>query len=1011
MSILLREIQQLKELTSRLAESMGGVYGDPFNELATVVAVADPKKLGRVKVEFQDGLVSDWIYVHGSNKGILSSQYIGSTCLIGKANGRSEDAFVLGFINKNNQLEFVGNPVQVPILDEQNRASSPPSNAGDQGLVCNKDNSGRIYIFKTEMYEDLVVCLRRNNQQESIEDKWSWKSLTNGKWVEKGVDPNSIEPITDYSEKVGLPICDASLEGEVHEFTEDRKFRSYSIVCRRVYDDKYSWMPLSTPPVVFRTTLPDCTEKIHGAEYVVDSGRDSELVLCLRYQGEMKWVHHRTRQPLQFEPSEPPPTRSEFLATKKPMEVLATPSPQSFIGGAGTDALSAFTQGISAINPQSPFNNLLPPELKLQINSADLVSDIARSVISKNGNVPIASALAVFSSAIQAGGVIDSNTSAILNNLGAAGEVIANGIKNNQLDAALTTVGQRALSQALYSLPIQERAAYAAYGVGGALGAIDMGVAMGLSQLPPKLSSRISPLLNVGRSLLSSQPVAINDIINSALGVGNNPLSSVANSIFSNYGAMPAGFASGISQLIGGGQFGSVAGVLGNFASLPGFPTIPGMGGIPQLATSGLQLLGLGTQFAGLLGPAGLGLSLFSTLTGIDPLGMLLGGIPGLGGLFGGGPDCPCDPIVCRKTSHGIDSDGTKLLHPCGSVIANSHSSYDPIGNPVENNKNSVAESMGKINTHIGEELCVGNPFDLTEYISKIKRMGEMANMFDSAKFADWPEMWSEMAYTFETIEKGFKRADNNITGIESVERKLIDVQHRFITKLLAGNGSFMSKTLLSIIDTSKAVQDLYLYVKKLDVTKRGGEVGVTPTQSLNIVFENIAKIALLNSATKAEAKFLTDNFTKPADAEWKKLQPGLDLLNLTNVVLGAIPKPTPINFNRCDTIFDKPRVLKDSLESKLNSPVPPQQSSLIEIQLPNQVVNPQRQLLQIAPTPAVSDSFFNPLEELENNFLGSEVSPTRDDSTTTDQLAIKDVLNQIKFTQEKTIDRIPDCD
>ena len=96
------DLRETKDVLARQVESSGGVYADPFNEIGTVVSVSDPKKLGRVKATYQDGGTSDWIYVlGGSNKGLLSAQFIGSPCLIGKANGNSEDAFVLGFFNKS----------------------------------------------------------------------------------------------------------------------------------------------------------------------------------------------------------------------------------------------------------------------------------------------------------------------------------------------------------------------------------------------------------------------------------------------------------------------------------------------------------------------------------------------------------------------------------------------------------------------------------------------------------------------------------------------------------------------------------------------------------------------------------------------------------------------------------------------------------------------------------------------------------------------------------------------
>jgi hypothetical protein len=433
-------------------------------------------------------------------------------------------------------------------------------------------------------------------------------------------------------------------------------------------------------------------------------------------------------------------------------------------------------------------------------------------------------------------------------------------------------------------------------------------------------------------------------------------------------------FAPNVSGSLSQGKYGQVAEVLAGFASLAGFPQIPGAPGIPQLATTGLQLLGAGEDLIELVGVAGLGLNAFEALTGINPLQSMLEGIPGLGGLFGkkSGADCPCDPVACRKTSHAQDSDGNNLLKECGNVVANSHSSYDPTGNPLDNNNNKVAKAIGLANSLIGQELCVGNAVDLTEYIKTVKRMGDMAEKINSAKHADWPELWSELVYTFETIEKGFKRADNNITKVESVERKLIDAQHRVISKMLSGNGSFFSQTLLSIVDTSKAIQDVYNYVKRLDVKKKGKKVGVAPTESLKTVFKNIVKIALLNSTSKKEAAFLLGSMVKPADREWRELKPGLDLLNLTDVVLGVVSNPIPLNFSGCKTSYSKQKVLKDSLESKINSPVPPEPNLAI-----SQIIKPK---------------------------------PSSSPNTNDGSADINNILNQIKFDQQKAIDRQPDC-
>ena len=376
------------------------------------------------------------------------------------------------------------------------------------------------------------------------------------------------------------------------------------------------------------------------------------------------------------------------------------------------------------------------------------------------------------------------------------------------------------------------------------------------------------------------------------------------------------------------------------FANLPGIPGLGGVEGLPQLATSALELVGLGGQFTSFLGPAGIGLSAFSALTGINPVSSILGGIPGLGGLFGGGgSDCPCDP-KCRKTEHGVDSDGNKLLDPCGSVISSNHSSYAPKGDLTDNNNNPLALALDLIPTKIGEELCSQNQWDLTQAIKNVKRLNELADRIEGAKNADWPELWSELTYTFEAIEKGFKFADNNITKVESIERKLIDAQYRLINKLMVGNSSFFSQTLLSIIDTSKAIKDTFNYVKRLDYKKDGGRVGVVPTDSLITVFKNISRIAKLNSKSKAEANFITSSYLKAADKEWKALEPAKDLVDLADFVLGLIPKNLPPTFGKCKTKRDKDKVLKDSLESKLNSPVPPEPSSLFENLLPSNYLN-----------------------------------------------------------------------
>jgi hypothetical protein len=933
------DLREIRDVTTRQVESMGGVYSDPFNEIATVVAVSDPKKLGRVKVTYQDGGTSDWIYVlNGSNKGLLSAQFIGSPCLIGKANGNSEDAFVLGFFNKSTEAGFPGAAYQIATVSEQMDAYRSAASPGDQGLLCNEANSGRLYLFDNEMSgQVLAICKRRDNRQQGEEAVWSWNNLTPGRYVEKGVDPGVPEGTATsatYAGKTGIPKCSRALDGEVVDFSEDRKFRSFQIKCGKDENGEYVWSPLSASPVFFRTTLPPCTERLHGMDAIIDEGLNSQGVKCLRYQGSMKWVNPGKREPIQFHSQDPPPTKEEFIDSRQPIKALAqaaSPASGDFIGKAGGAVISAFSSAIPLLSSSEGFN------------ATELLSSLGRTALAVNAGVSVSALTSQLTSALSNGNVIDDQLATVLNSLGGAGDTIARGLQNGTLDSALQTVGQKSLGQALSAVPPELRSVYASFAAGGALGAIDSVAMLGLSQLPSDISSLLSPALDLGRGLLNGQPLAINDMVNAAVGVGSRSVPDIVSGLVGvagGEGNISRAVVDAARLALQGGSFGEVAGMIGNFVNIPGIPLLGGAVGLPQLATTALELVGLGEQFSGILGSAGIGLDALGALTGSNPVSAILGGLGGLSGLFGGGGDeCPCDP-KCRKTKHSEDSDGSVLLEKCGNVIANSASSYSPDGDPTKNNENAVAKLLDLIPTKLGEDACIPNQFDLTQLIQNVKRLGEMADRLEGAKNADWPELWSELMYTFETIEKTFKQTDNNITKVESVERKLIDAQYRLINKLMVGSDSIVSKTLLSIITTSKAIQDVYTFIAILDATKVGGRAGVFPTQNLVGVFKNITSIAALNAFSKKEALFISEGFLKTADREWRLLEPASGLVDLTSFILGLIPKDLPIAFDKCVTKRDKNKVLNDSLQSKINSPTPPTPESLFSSQLPPSVID-----------------------------------------------------------------------
>lgn len=942
------ELQQIKELTSRTSEAMGGVYSDPFNEIATVLAVSDPKKLGRVKVEYQDGTTSDWVYVLGSGKGLLSAQLIGSSCLVGKAQGNSGDAFVLGFFNKNPNVGSGGAPLQLPMLDEQSGAYRSPQSPGDQGMRCNEGNAGRVYLLQNEINQDAVICMRRNNPQEGGEAVWNWKSLTNSKWVEKGFDPGlQSQSATNYSEKKGIPECNQAMEGDVRDFSEDRRFRTFQIKCCRDENGDYSWKSVSAPRVTPASLLPKCTEKLHGESAVYDDGLNSQLVRCLRYQGEMKWVKSGSREPLQLHRKDPPPTKDEFLNSKKPVEAFKS-DPETgmksgdWVGNSAKEVLQMAAKAIPAALPTTPLGAALKiaGALSGAFDGAKLLTDIAKTVIVNNGTLPVSSLVSQISSSLERAGIIDDTTQAIVKTLGDVGDQLVRGVKNGTVNSALENVGKKALNQSIRALSPEAASVYFGYMAGGIAGAVDATAALKLPFIPDEINDVIKPALSIGANVLRLQPQAVNKVLGGATGQSgsvdlNQTLSTIGTVV-----PMTAALATGVSSLVKSGDLGEVASTLTSFATaLPTMAKFAGGGDLPKLASTALQAIGLGKQFVDVF-KGGISLDAVGKLLGTNPVTGLLAGLTG--GLFkGGGGNCPCDP-KCRKTEHFKDSDGNDLLEKCGNIVANSASAYSPDGDPTKNNENEVAETLGRIATKVGEELCIPNTWDLTEMIKDVKRLGEMADRLDSAKDADWPELWSELVYTFETVEKAFKKTDNNITKVESIERKLIDSQHRLINKLMVGNTSIISQTLLSIVTTSKAIRDVYKYVAKLDATKNGGRAGVTVTDSLATVFENIVKIAKLNGLSKLEANFITQNFLKTADKEWKDLNPAKDLVNLTDFILGLVPKDLPASFDKCLTKNDKNKVLKDSLESRINSPAPALPESLTLSKIPNSVADDQ---------------------------------------------------------------------
>jgi hypothetical protein len=909
---------------ARIIESLGVPFTDPFNEVAIISDVNDPKKLGRVKVIADDGITSHWIRVSGSNKGTLSARFIGSRVLIGKINGRSENMYVIGILNNDPESGVNGMPIQLPLIDESTEVWN---NTTDSGMKCNEGNQGRVYILSNEMNQDVVVCLRRDNPQTGSDPVWAWKSLTNGLWVEKGINPgnSSEEFITQAQEKnPGIPKCDESLLGEIHDFTEDRKFRTTTLQCRRDENGGFTWMPLSAPPVVFKTTLPQCTESVHGMEAILDDGNNSEFLICQRYQGVMRWAKQGRRIVHKFYPLDNPPTRGEFLETFNPIGALEGGADEGGYDWITNDidlALAILDKVISFI-PLTNTDPRLESLLELAnliprnaFNGADVLVEAANEAVRRKSGFPITTIINQIRGELDEFGEITPELSQVLKGLGEAGTVLLEGSKQGTVNDSLLDIGKNTLINSLSV--IEPQSASVLYGLmaGGIWGAVDSATALGLDKLPPETSKYVAPIVDIARELIKEYPKSLGDVLTSSVNGGLKTLvSGELNKLIGSNIVSPQ-LIDKVGNLLSSGSLGEVGKLFNSFSNLKEIATT--FGGLPVLSSTLLGALGVEGSVASLIGTgAGIGLEGLSLLLGeeTNPTALILAGVSGLSSLLSGFTPkggCPCDP-KCRKVSHGRDSDGVELLEKCGALTRNNANAYSPTGFPIPNNIGDVAKSLGLNPTDVGKNLLPGNIRDFSSVISTVSRVKDMAESFYASRNADDAEREAEMAYTFEAIEKSLKVLENNITRVESVEKNLIDSAYNLVKEIVdKPGGAILEKLIIDARENAQAIKDLYGFVKALDIVKKGKSARVNVTPSIQSSFNNIPDLSKLSKKNKKEAAKILSLGVAPAYADWRSMT---DLDSALGAYIDTIPDPFPSE----RTLFDEPRVVSISLESKI---------------------------------------------------------------------------------------------
>jgi hypothetical protein len=841
-------------------------------------------------------------------------------------------------------------------------------------MKCNKGNEGRMYVLNSEMNQDVVVCLRRTSPQTGSEPRWAWKSMTNGLWVEKGINPGNegdYRIAQDHRNNPGIPTCNESLQGEVHEFTEDRGFRTIEKRCQRDENGNFSWVPVSAIPTYFRSLLPTCSETVHGMQAIVDDGNNSEVVVCQRYQGVMRWVRNGKRIPNRFHKKGPLVTKEQFLSSFGPISELETKSGSGFDWAGQSKeivdvALNEAMKDIPLTGTDPQLKIILAAMGKIPSKAFDRAETLRRigvASITKRTGLPIDELSRVLREELDRQGPLDPVTGKVIEGLGEAADILINGAKFGTEAEALERVGQRVLQASVASLSPQSASVVTSLMSGGVVGAIDAAVAIGLDKLPEEANVFVKPVVDAAKTLLSGQPVTMTDLVNSAIQGGLSDKASKAINKAIGANIVSAGTIEVLAESLLSGGLGEVGKLFTDFNNLDSIISLPEpYSGVPKLASSVLGLFGQEGGLQNFFGEGGIGLEALSSFFGpeLQPALTILKGVKDLAGLLKGGAnqECPCGP-KCRKTEHGKGSDGINTLESCRSLPSNTANSYSGSNVPVPNNTGPVAKEEKLVNTLIGSPLIPSNPTNLTASINEIPRVGEMASRFYDARYADTIDFILEHAYTYEATEKALKVADNNITKIESIERKLIDAMFNLINDIVCnkrggGGLSVMTELIGDVRENAQAIRDLYNYVKAIDLKKRGKKAGVRVTPSIAKTFQNISSLSKLSARNCKGASKILNGAVTPAHSEWLSIEPG----NNFSSVLGVYSPDIPVPFPNEQTIFNNSRVLSESLNERLGE-YDPQSGDEV-----NSLLNPrQAQALQNTPFSSIPTSLEEGIE------------------------------------------------
>ena len=475
-------------------------------------------------------------------------------------------------------------------------------------------------------------------------------------------------------------------------------------------------------------------------------------------------------------------------------------------------------------------------------------------------------------------------------------------VPEGESDDFFSELGAKTLQGVLGGLSSKEGGVLKAGIVGGGLGILDSAVAYGVDKIPGPAGEIFK---NVTDNIdLSKAPALISNLFDTANNGGLNDF--VSNTLgevdFNNLNVNE------LTGLINDGSLGDVAQAFQSFNNIEGLKLLGP--GVSLTASSLMGGVGLGGPLALAL-PGGIGFEAATALlNGENPLASIIGGGGALGGLFnlGGGLGCPCDP-KCRKTEHGVDSDGNKLLDPCKALMLGNSNVYKGVGDILNNNSGALAGALGLVSTGIGADLIPKNILDFSSAISSVTRVNELSKKFEDAfkGGAEGADMMLETIYSLEAIEKTFKIADNNISIMELIERLGLIGSQTFMNNLITGKGGgLLGNMTTDMAIQAQAIDDLHRMVRELNAVKDGSRAEVTATPAI---------ISTKKSKTK-----IPKYFNKSRVAA---------LINLVKTVLEALSTLASLDpklgapFKNLKTRNNKSKVLNDSLAAQFNTNQP----------------------------------------------------------------------------------------